>query len=305
MAWAHRGREVNREKGWVAMNETIQNMLNSLANVGLRAIACVAILVVGWIICRLLGTVVDRLLAKARFNNLADRGGLRRWTGRYQPSELVGKIVYYVLLLFVFQLAFSVFGPNPISALINVVIAWLPRLIVAIVIVVVAAAIATAVYDIVKNALSQFSYGNALARIAQVVILALGAIAALTQIGVAVAVTLPVLITVLATIGGILVVGVGGGLIVPMRERWERALNRAEAEGSRYAAYRADARGGRLPGDPNGPMAGGRKERTDGMSQAAYPADAGRDIKPGATNAEQVREAATTERMPAARPDQP
>ena len=51
-----------------------------------------------------------------------------------------------------------------------------------------------------------------------------GIIAALNQLGIANSVTLPVLITVLATIGGILVVGVGGGLIRPMQERWQRWL---------------------------------------------------------------------------------
>lgn len=55
-------------------------------------------------------------------------------------------------------------------------------------------------------------------------------------IAAAIAVTLPVLITVLATVGGILVVGVGGGLIAPMRQRWETILNRAEQEAPRAAA---------------------------------------------------------------------
>jgi hypothetical protein len=35
---------------------------------------------------------------------------------------------------------------------------------------------------------------------------------------------------VLATIGGVVVVGVGGGLVRPMQDRWERWLGRAEAE---------------------------------------------------------------------------
>jgi hypothetical protein len=69
-----------------------------------------------------------------------------------------------------------------------------------------------------------------LANIASVFIIALGVIAALSQIGVAVAVTMPVLIAVLATVGGILVVGVGGGLVRPMQQRWDRWLDRAEQE---------------------------------------------------------------------------
>ena len=69
-----------------------------------------------------------------------------------------------------------------------------------------------------------------LANIASVFILGLGIIAALNQIGIALTVTLPVLIAILGTIGGILVVGVGGGLIQPMRHRWEDYLNKAEQE---------------------------------------------------------------------------
>ena len=61
-------------------------------------------------------------------------------------------------------------------------------------------------------------------------IVGIGIIAALNQIGVATTVTMPILIAVLATIGGILIVGVGGGMVRPMQQRWERWLGRAEQE---------------------------------------------------------------------------
>jgi hypothetical protein len=54
-----------------------------------------------------------------------------------------------------------------------------------------------------------------------VLIIGFGVIAALDQVGVAGSVTTPVLIAVLATIGGVIVVGVGGGLVQPMQDRWE------------------------------------------------------------------------------------
>ncbi len=80
------------------------------------------------------------------------------------------------------------------------------------------------------GAMSGLSYGRALATAAQAVIIGLGVIAALNQIGVATTVTTPVLIAVLATIGAILAIGVGGGLMRPMQQRWDRWLNRAEEE---------------------------------------------------------------------------
>jgi hypothetical protein len=123
-----------------------------------------------------------------------------------------------------------VFGPNPVSVLLAQIVGWLPRAIVAIVIVVVAAAVANALRELVGSALGGLSYGQLVARIVQVFVLALGVIAALNQIGVATAVTTPVLIAVLATVGGVIVVGVGGGMVRPMQQRWDRWLNRAEEE---------------------------------------------------------------------------
>jgi len=113
-----------------------------------------------------------------------------------------------------------VFGPNPVSDLLTGVIAWLPKAFVAIVIVVVAAAIASAVKDLIGNALGGLSYGRILANVASVFILALGIIAALDQVGIATAVTGPILVAVLATIAGVIIVGVGGGLVRPMQGVW-------------------------------------------------------------------------------------
>jgi hypothetical protein len=110
------------------------------------------------------------------------------------------------------------------------VIAFLPKAIVAVVIIVVTAAIAAAVRELLSNTLGGLSYGRTLANIAAFFIIGLGVIAALNQVGIATTVTLPVLVAVLATISGILIVGVGGGLIKPMQSRWETYLNAAAAE---------------------------------------------------------------------------
>ncbi|MEU9741494.1 hypothetical protein AB0E12_20165 [Micromonospora chersina] len=212
-----------------------------------KAVAFIAILVAGWLIAKAVLKIVDKVLERLHFDRAVERGGIKTALARskYDASDIVAKLAYYAVLLVTLQLAFGIWGPNPISDLIQGVVAWLPRAFVAIVIVVVAAAIAKAVKDIISSALGGLSYGRVLANIASVFILGLGIIAALNQIGVATTVTTPVLIAVLATVGGILVVGVGGGLVRPMQSRWENWLARAEEESRTIATHARAYQAGR------------------------------------------------------------
>jgi hypothetical protein len=141
----------------------------------------------------------------------------------------------------VLDLAFGVFGPNAIQGVIRAVINWLPRLFVAVVIVVLALAAAGWVRDRIADTLGDTSYGRGVAATVQWLIIGLAGIAALSQIGVANAVLIPILVAALATIAGVLIVGLGGGMIKPMQHRWERVLNRAETE-STLAAERMRVR---------------------------------------------------------------
>lgn len=205
---------------------------SSVATFVPQLVGFLVILLIGWIIARVVAKIVDKVLERVGFDRLVERGGVERMLSRskYDASDILAKLAYYAILLITLQLGFGVFGPNPVSDLINGIVAWLPRLAVAILIVCIAGAIAHAVSELVTNALGGLSYGPMIGRIATVFIWGIGIIAALNQIGVATAVTTPVLIAVLATLGGILVVGVGGGLVRPMQQRWESWLGGLEEE---------------------------------------------------------------------------
>ncbi|MET7470980.1 hypothetical protein ABZS35_19835 [Micromonospora sp. NPDC005599] len=212
-----------------------------------RAIAFIAILVVGWLIARAVLKIVDAALERVGFDRAVERGGIKRALERtkYDASDILAKLAYYAVLLFTLQFAFGVWGPNAISDLIRGVVSWLPRAFVAIVIVVIAAAIANAVRDLVSGALGGLSYGRVLADVTAIFILALGVIAALNQVGIATTVTTPVLVAFLATVAGILIVGVGGGLIKPMQDRWDGWLHRAAEESRAYRQQRQAQQAGR------------------------------------------------------------
>ncbi|WP_107766140.1 mechanosensitive ion channel family protein [Nocardioides terrigena] len=201
------------------------------------------ILIVGLLIAKGISKALNAVLERVGFDRAVERGGVKRAmaNSKMDASDVVAKLIYYTLMLFVLQLAFGVFGPNAISDLIERVITFLPSLIVAIIIIVVASAIAAAVKTLIEGTLGGLSYGRTIANVASVFILFLGVVAALNQIGVATTVTLPVLIAILATVAGILIVGVGGGLVRPMQQRWEGYLTKAEEEAPRIKQHAAAA----------------------------------------------------------------
>lgn len=218
----------------------LSNALDLVVTFVPKLLLALVILVVGYFIARLLAAAVNKLLERVGFDRLGERGGIKPALARanLDASDVIAKIVFWAIMLLTLQFAFGVFGPNPISSLLATIIGYLPNVIVAIIIVIIAAAIAQAVKTLLLALLGGLSFGPALANIASVFVIFLGVIAALNQVGIALTVTTPVLIAVLATVAGVIIVGVGGGLIRPMQQRWEGYLNRVEEEAPRARAER-------------------------------------------------------------------
>jgi hypothetical protein len=256
----------------VSPGQSVQNLLDSVFHALPKILVFLIILVVGWILARVLARVVDIVLRRVHFDRFVERGVVGQALSRSNTdaTRLISRIVYYTILLIALQMAFGVFGPNPISTMLNAIVAWLPRAIVAIIIIVIASAIAKVVKDLITGAIGGLSYGPLLASIASIIIIVLGAIAALNQVGIAAGVTQPVLWVGLLTAGAVVAVGVGGGLIKPMQERWERMLSAAERETSTqvaaYQAGRADAMRG--PSQPQ-PEQATAQQATRGMPPGA------------------------------------
>ena len=216
----------------VQWSDGIGNAWSSVATFVPKFFGFLLILLLGWFIAKAIATIVDKALERVGFDRAVERGGIRAALAKskYDASDIVAKLVFYGLMLFVLQLAFGIFGANPVSDLITGVIAFLPKLFAAIVIVVVASAIAAAVKDVVGNALSGLSYGRTIANVASISILVLGAFMALNQIQIAPAIVNGLFYGLLAIVVGSAVIAIGGGGIQPMRERWEQALDKIDEE---------------------------------------------------------------------------
>ncbi len=207
-----------------------------------KLVGFLVILIIGYFIAKAVANTVDRILERIGFDRWVERGGVKQALARskYDASSLLSKVVFYIAMLFVLQLAFGVFGTNPISDLIRGVITYLPNVFVAIVILVVGAAIAAAVKEIVEASLGGLSYGRGLAFGASAAILVVAVFAALDQLEIAPAIVNGLFYALLAIVVGSAVVAIGGGGIPTMRHFWERAADRAEVESS---GLRVEARG--------------------------------------------------------------
>lgn len=192
------------------------------------------ILIIGYFIAKALARIVDALLERVGFDGWVERGSLKAAMQRskFDPSDIVGVIVFWTVFLIALQLAFGVFGPNPISDLITGIIAYLPNVLVAVIILVIAAAVAKVVTDILSATLGAVQGGTWIARGAGLAILIVGIFAALNQLRIAPEIVNGLYYAILAIVVGSAIVAVGGGGIKTMQRYWERTTSNLERTSS-------------------------------------------------------------------------
>ena len=213
-------------------SDGLSNAWSNVATFVPKLVVFLVILVVGWLIARALAKAISVVLTRVGFDKAVERGGIKKAleSSKYDASDILAKIVYYAIMLFVLSTAFGVFGSNPVSRYLSAVIAYLPLVFVAIVIVIVAAAVAAAVKALIENSLSGVTYAKVLGNAASGLILALGVIAALDQLHVATNVVNAILYAALAALVGVVIVAVGGGGIRTMSARWEAVARTYDQE---------------------------------------------------------------------------
>ncbi len=175
-----------------------------------RLIGAIILLLIGVFVGRLVGTIVTRALRAIRFDQIADRAQiddfLRNAGVRMDPAGVVGQIAKWFIYLIFFQVAASTLGFPQLTAIINDVLAFLPRIVVALAILLVGALVGNLLAGVVRGGLGTARFGNPnlLANIARWGVLAFAVVAALSQLQIA-----PAIVN---NLWQALVFGLGGGL---------------------------------------------------------------------------------------------
>lgn len=231
----------------------VREGLTSFATFIPKLLGFLVILVVGYVIAKAVAKVVDRLLERAGFDRAVEKGGIKKALAKssYDASDIVATLVFFAIFVPVLSMAFGVLDVTALEQPLAAFMALIPKIIVAIVLVVIGAVLAGTAKTFITSALGGLSYGSALGTAAAVLIMFGFIKSALDQVGVATDVTGPVLYTLLATVAGVTIVGVGGGLIKPMQHRWETILNKADQEKDKIKAQPSGSTAEAYPADPN------------------------------------------------------
>lgn len=156
-----------------------------------RVIAFLAILIIGWLIASALAGVVAAILRAVNFNDLARRSGISGFIQNMgvntDASGLLATIAKWFVRLIVLVVAFDALGLPAVSQVLQQFLLWIPNLIVAMVVLVIAGLLATAARNLVRSATAEAGFGNpnVMATLAQVAVWGFGIIIAVNQIGVA------------------------------------------------------------------------------------------------------------------------
>lgn len=174
-----------------AIFTALSNAVNLILTFIPRLIGFLVILAVGLIIATLLAKALTFLLRKVGFDRLSDRIGLTRFEQRMgvrmDTAGILGKIVYWFILLIFLVPAADALGLPAVSNILNALVAYIPNVFVAILVLFLGALAAMVVADLVRGLVASAKFGNPglFAGIARWAIIGFAALIALEQLKIA------------------------------------------------------------------------------------------------------------------------
>lgn len=216
----------------VDFGSTVEDGVSTVTTFIPKFLGFLIILLVGYFVAKFIAKILDKVLERAGFDKAVEKGPVKKALSKsqYDASDIVSKLVFYAIFIPFLSAAVGTLGIQALQQPLAEFISLIPAIIVAVIIVVIGGVVAGAVKKLIESSLGGLSYGSVLANAASILVLLVFLKAALDQVGIATTVTGPILIAILATVAGILIVGVGGGLIKPMQGRLEQSLNKASNE---------------------------------------------------------------------------
>ena len=196
----------------------------------------IAILLIGWIIARVIGKLVAGVTHRAGLDRALHSGTGGSFLQRVvpRPSHLVGRIVFWALFLGAISLAAAVLGVAALTAFVGAIWAYLPNVLAAVLIFLVASAIAGGVVTLVNRTMGDTPLGKIVATAVPVLVLTIATFMILEQLKIAhdIVVTTYTLVLGAIALASALAFGLGGRDVA--RQMLEGAYEKGQENKDQY-----------------------------------------------------------------------
>jgi len=201
----------------VVLLEPARTVLAQIGQFLVNVLLVIIILIIGWIISKMIRTFVtkglrmiklDELSERIELDSLLEKGGIG-----YSLSELLGVVAYWLALLISFMVAVNSIGLSVAADLLEKIVAYVPKVVSAMFILVLGMFIATLLRNITQTTASNagLRQGKLLSKLVVIVVNAFAILVALEQLGVGRLVTQLTLNILLGSVGLALALAFGLG----------------------------------------------------------------------------------------------
>ena len=197
--------------------EPVKAMLVRAATFLPTLIGILVILVIGWIVAAILKNLVVKLLKMIQFDSASEKSGLadvlKKGGMKNTLSELIGGLVYWIVMLLVFMTALNALGMTVVASLLDKVILYIPNVIAAIFIISLGIFFASIMGAVVMTASSNagIKQSKLLSQVTQTVIVIFAIIMTMEQLNIAVTILNTTVTVLLGAIGLAFAIAVGLG----------------------------------------------------------------------------------------------
>jgi len=227
-----------------SFNQVVNDLVTALP----ALIGALIILLVGYVLARVVSTIVRKLLQRTADPAFAKHGDEAYGSAARSltPSSVGALVVFWVIMLVFLTAAANFLGWPQVSQLLNDFVGWLPNLIVAVIIVIAAPIVGRIVRGAIEASASQMgmSSGRTLGRVAEMAVIAFAVVVAINQVGIASDLVNILFIGVVAAlaIGFGLAFGLGGRDVAgQVTEAWYASSKDAAAKVKAQAASSPEA----------------------------------------------------------------
>lgn len=171
--------------------DSLQNLWQDFISYLPKIVGALVVVIVGWLVAVGIGKIVTEILRRIKFDTLFEKGvwknALQKAEWKIDPSGFIGAIVKWVLFVSFLIAAVEILGFVQFAIFVGKIAAWLPNIIVAAAIFVVAVIVAEYFPKIIRAGVEglEIKYSSLLETLARGAIWIFAILAILMQLGIA------------------------------------------------------------------------------------------------------------------------